>query len=92
MHIPEAVDVIREQLIRHQLSGRKTLWSTILQHIAKRDSFDGQYADTILESSRSFLSIAVELNTSCKTAPVIRRDQTAFFVKNPSSNGAADEG
>jgi len=55
MYIPQAVDVIREELVRHRLSGRKTLWSTILKQIAKKDSFEGQYADTILEVIRSFL-------------------------------------
>jgi hypothetical protein len=55
MYIPEAVDVIREKLVRHRLSGIKTLWSTILKQIAKQDSFDGQYAGTILEAIRSFL-------------------------------------
>jgi hypothetical protein len=55
MYIAEVVDVIREKLVKHRLSGRKTLWSTILVQIAKQDSFDGQYADTILEAIRSFL-------------------------------------
>jgi len=55
MYIPEAVDVIREKLVTHRLSGRKTLWSTILKQIAKKDSFEGKYADTILETIRSFL-------------------------------------
>jgi hypothetical protein len=55
MYIPEAVDDIRERLVKHRLSGRKTLWSTILKQIAKQDSFDGQYADMILKTIRSFL-------------------------------------
>jgi hypothetical protein len=55
MYIAEVVDVIREKLVKHRLSGRKPLWSTILNQIAKQDSFDGSYADTILEAIRSFL-------------------------------------
>jgi hypothetical protein len=55
MHLPEAVDVIREKLVQHRLSGRTTLWPTILKQIAKRDSFDGHFADTILETIRSCL-------------------------------------
>jgi hypothetical protein len=55
MYIPEVVNDIREKLVQHRLSGKKTLWSTILKQIAKQDSFDGQYADTILEAIRSFL-------------------------------------
>jgi len=53
MDIPEAVDVIREELVRHRLSGRNPLWSTILKQIAKKDSVEGQSADTILETIRS---------------------------------------
>jgi hypothetical protein len=55
MYLTEAVDAIREKLVQHRLSGRKTLWSTILKQIAKRDSFDGEYADTILAVVRSYL-------------------------------------
>jgi hypothetical protein len=55
MHFWEAVDVVREELVQHRLSGRKTLWSTILKQIAKQDSFDGHYVDVILEAIRSFL-------------------------------------
>ena len=56
MYLAEAVEEIREKLVRHRLSGRKSLWATILKQIAKQDSFDGHYADTILEVIRSFLS------------------------------------
>jgi hypothetical protein len=56
MYLTEAVDAIRETLVQHRLSGRKTLWATILKQIAKEDAFDGHYADTILEVIRSFLS------------------------------------
>ena len=56
MYLAKAVDAIRENLAQHRLSGRKTLWATILKQIAKRDAFDGHYADTILEVVRSFLS------------------------------------
>jgi hypothetical protein len=56
MYLHEAVDAIREKLVRHRLSGRKTLWSTNLKQIAKQNAFDGHYVDTILEIIRSFLS------------------------------------
>jgi hypothetical protein len=56
MYLAEAVDAIREKLVGHRLSGRKPLWTTILKQIAKQDAFDGQYADTMLEVIRSFLS------------------------------------
>jgi hypothetical protein len=55
MYLAEAVDAIREKLAQHRLSGRKTLWATILKQIAKQDTFDGHLADTILEVIRSFL-------------------------------------
>jgi hypothetical protein len=55
MYISEAVDAIRDTLVQHRLSGKQTLWSTILKQIAKQDCFDGQYADTILEAIRAFL-------------------------------------
>lgn len=55
MYLSEAVDDIRDTLVQHRLSGRRTLWATILKQIAKQDSFDGQYADTILEVIRAFL-------------------------------------
>jgi hypothetical protein len=77
MYIPEAVDVIREKLVRHRLSSRKTLWSTILKQIAKKDSFEGQYADTILETIRSFLK---PLN-----------DQTIISLWRQTETGMGDE-
>ena len=55
MHLSEAVDAIRERLVRHRLSGRKTLWAAILKQIAKQNGFDGHYADTILEVIRHFV-------------------------------------
>jgi hypothetical protein len=55
MYLSEAVDDIRDALVQHRLSGRKTLWATILKQIAKQDSFDGHYADTILDAIRAFL-------------------------------------
>jgi len=55
MELTEAADYIREKLIEHRISQRGNLWSTILRQIRKQDSFDGQYADTILEIVRSFL-------------------------------------
>lgn len=36
---------------------RSALWSRILKQIRKDDSFDGIYADTILENIRAFLSL-----------------------------------
>jgi hypothetical protein len=56
MHLTEAVDAVREKLVRHRLPGRTTLWATILKQIAEQDAFDGHYADTILETIRSFLT------------------------------------
>ena len=55
MHLSEAVDAIRERLVRHRLSGRKTLWAAILKQIAKQEGFDGHYADTLLEVIRHFV-------------------------------------
>jgi hypothetical protein len=55
VYLPEAIDEIREKLVQHRLSGTKTLWVTILKQVAKQDSLDGQYADTILEATRAFL-------------------------------------
>lgn len=43
MYLTEAVDEIRDTLVQHRLSGRKTFWATILKQIAKQDGFDGQY-------------------------------------------------
>ena len=56
MDLTEAADAIREKLVKHRISRTAKLWSTIQTQIRKRDSFDGQYADTILEIIRSFLS------------------------------------
>jgi hypothetical protein len=49
MYLSEAVDEIREKLVKHRLAPRKSLWRTILKQIAKQDCFDGAYADTIQE-------------------------------------------
>ena len=56
MHLTEAADVIREKFIEHRVSRTADLWSTILKQIAKQDSFDGKYLDTILDIIRSFFS------------------------------------
>jgi hypothetical protein len=56
MELTEAADAIREKLIEHRISHRAHLWSTILKQIRNQDAFDGQYADTILEIIRPFLS------------------------------------
>jgi hypothetical protein len=77
MYIPEAVDVIREKLVQHRLSGRKTLWSTILKQIAKKDAIDGHFAETILAIIRSFLK---ELD-----------DKTAISLWRNTEAGWADD-
>jgi hypothetical protein len=56
MDLIEAVEAIREKLVEHRISRSSNLWSTMLKQIRKEDSFDGLYADTILEIIRSFLS------------------------------------
>jgi hypothetical protein len=56
MELTEAADAIREKLIKHRISTRANLWSTILKQMRRQDAFDGKYADTILEIIRSFLS------------------------------------
>jgi hypothetical protein len=55
VYLAEAAEAVRERLVQHRLSGRKTLWATILKQIAKQDSFEGHYADVILEVIDSFL-------------------------------------
>jgi hypothetical protein len=55
MNMLNAVAVIRERLTKYRITGTADLWSTILEEIRERDSFDGSYADTILEIIRSFL-------------------------------------
>jgi hypothetical protein len=55
LNLGEAVNAIRDKLVPHRLPGGKTLWATILKQIAERDSFDGQYTDTILAVIRSLL-------------------------------------
>jgi hypothetical protein len=77
MYIPEAVDVIREKLVQHRLSGRKMLWSTILKQIRKQDAFDGAYVDTILGIIRAFLK---ELD-----------DKTAISLWRNTESGWADD-
>jgi hypothetical protein len=56
MHLTEAVDAIREKLIERRISRTANLWSKILKQVRKDDSFDGKYADTIMEIIRSYLS------------------------------------
>jgi hypothetical protein len=55
VYLTEAVDEIREKLIQQRLTRRRNLWATIVKQIAKQDSFDGHYADTILEAIRALL-------------------------------------
>ena len=64
MDLIEAADAIRGRLIEHRICRKASFWSTILKQIRKQDSFDGQFADTILEIIRSFLS---QLETLPKT-------------------------
>ncbi|MGO9469703.1 MAG: hypothetical protein ACLQVF_36835 [Isosphaeraceae bacterium] len=56
MDLTEAADAIREMLIEYRISRTAKLWSTVLKQITKRDGFNRQYVDTILEIIRSFLS------------------------------------
>ena len=77
MDLTEAADAIREKLIEHRISRTANLWSTILKQIRKQDSFDGHYADTILEIIRSFLS---RLD-----------DQTAIGLWRTTEAGFADD-
>jgi hypothetical protein len=55
MYLSEAVDEIREKLVKHRLAPRKFLWRAILKQIAKQDCFDGVYIDTIQEMIRALL-------------------------------------
>jgi hypothetical protein len=77
MDLTDAADTIREKLIESRISRTANLWSTILKQIGKQDSFDGHYADTILEIIRSFLS---RLD-----------DQTAIGLWRTTEAGFADE-
>jgi hypothetical protein len=66
MDLIEAADGIRERLIAHRISRRTNVWSKMLTQIRKQDCFDGEYAETIQEVIRSFLSqlddqIAIQL-------------------------------
>jgi hypothetical protein len=56
MDLTEAADAIGEKHIEHRISQTANHRSTILKQIRKQDSFDGIYADTILEIIRLFLS------------------------------------
>ena len=56
VYLFDAVDEIREKLVQHRLSGRKTLWATILKQIAKQDSCDGHHVDIILDVIRDLLN------------------------------------
>jgi hypothetical protein len=77
MDLIEAADAIREKLLVHRISRTSNLWSTILSQIRKQDSFDGLYADTILEIIRSFLG---RLD-----------DQTTIDVWRTTEAGIADD-
>ena len=77
MELTEAADAIREKLIEHRISRTANLWSTILKQIRKQDAFYGQYADTILEIIRSFLS---QLD-----------DETSIALWRTTEAGFADE-
>jgi hypothetical protein len=77
MDLIEAADAIREKLIERRISRTANVWSTILKQIRKQDSIDGQYADTIEEVIRSFLSQLA--------------DQTAIGVWRTTDAGLADE-
>jgi hypothetical protein len=77
VNLTDAVAAIREKLAWHRLSGRKTLWATILKQIAKQDAFDGRYADTILETIRAFLK------------PL--DDKTIILLRRETETGMGDE-
>jgi hypothetical protein len=77
MDLTEAADAIREKLIEHRVSRTANLWPIILKQIRKQDSFDGNYADTILEIIRSFLT---RLD-----------DQTAIGLWRTTEAGFADD-
>jgi hypothetical protein len=77
MDLTEAADAIREKLIKHRISRTAKLWSIILKQIRKQDSFDGHYADKILEIIQSFLS---RLD-----------DQTAIGLWRTTEAGFADD-
>ena len=55
MYLSEAVDEIREKLVKHRLAPRKFLWRTILQQIKKQGGFDGHLENPIMEAIRSFV-------------------------------------
>jgi hypothetical protein len=55
MYPSEAVDEIREKLVKYRLAPRKFLSRTILKQIAKQDCFDGAYAGEIQEMIKSML-------------------------------------
>ena len=77
MELAEAAEDIRERLIKHRISQRANLWSTILKQIRNQDSFDGQFADALLETIRSFLN---QLD-----------DQTAIGLWRTTEAGFGDE-
>ncbi len=55
MYLSQAVDEIREMLVKHRLAPRKFLWRTILQQIKKQNCFDGHLENPIMEAIRSLL-------------------------------------
>jgi hypothetical protein len=55
MYLSEAVDEIREKLVKHRLAPRKFLWRTMLMQIKKAGYFDGHLENPILEAIRSFV-------------------------------------
>jgi hypothetical protein len=55
MYLSEAVDQIREKLVKHRLAPRRFLWRTILQQVKKRGGFDGHLENPIMEAIRSLL-------------------------------------
>lgn len=55
MYLSQAVDEIRERLVKHRLAPRKFLWRTILQQIKKQSCFDGHLEAPITEAIRSLL-------------------------------------
>lgn len=56
MFLSEAVDEIRETLVRRCAPTGDNLWSVILGQIRDRDCFDGRHGDAVEEAVRSFVN------------------------------------
>lgn len=81
MDLTEAAESIREKLVEHRINRSSNIWATILKQIRKQDSFDGHYADTILECISSFLSALHD-----QTATGLWRTSEAGFGADSEDN------